>query len=109
MAEEFCLILTQRMQASGFLKTLLLRRIGSSIHAGLSTAKRMLASWGSIDMEDEEHVSDGDESISASRELSRVLTSEERSVLERFVTALEANQERDPKYERVRELLIERE
>ena len=60
-----------------------------------------------MDDEDEEHASAGDESMSAGRELSRSLTPEERSLLERFVAALEANQERDPKYERVRELLMD--
>jgi hypothetical protein len=38
LAEEFCRILGQRMKGSGFLKTLLLRRMGSSIHAGMCTA-----------------------------------------------------------------------
>ena len=47
----------------------------------------------------------GDEVSHATADLSKNLTSEERGLLERFVAALEANQERDPKYERVRELL----
>ncbi len=38
----------------------------------------------------------------------RTLTSEERSVLQRLLKALEANQERDPKYQIVRSLLLER-
>lgn len=50
------------MKGSGFLKTLLLRRVGSSIFAGLSTAQKLLSSWESID-EDEE---DEDEFLSES-------------------------------------------
>jgi superfamily II DNA/RNA helicase len=41
-------------------------------------------------------------------DLSRNLTAEERGLLERFVSALEANQERDPKYEIVRHYLVQR-
>ena len=52
-AEEFCEMLSHRMQASGFLKTLLLRRIGSSIEAGMNTAQKLLGEWQDIDEEDE--------------------------------------------------------
>ena len=38
LAEEFCRMLGRRLKASGFLKTLLLRRMGSSVYAGLQTA-----------------------------------------------------------------------
>jgi hypothetical protein len=111
LAEDFCHTLGERMQASGFLKTLLLRRMGSSIHAGFSTAIKMLESWESVDMEDEDEVEEEtsirDESTLAGRALSKTLTSEERILLERFVAALEANQERDPKYERIRAVLID--
>ena len=44
-AEEFCEALGHRMKGAGFLKTLLLRRVGSSIYAGLQTARRMLENW----------------------------------------------------------------
>ncbi|WP_373508588.1 helicase-related protein [Thiocapsa sp.] len=37
----------------------------------------------------------------------RTLTSTERAILQRFLKALEANQERDPKYRNVRSLLLE--
>jgi hypothetical protein len=88
------------MSGSGFLKTLLLRRVGSSIAAGHKTATQMLESWqdietGAVTLEedDEEHQAD------QAAGMSRTLTPEERALLERFVGALEANQERDPKYE----------
>lgn len=41
-AEEFCKLLGARVNTAGFFKTLLLRRIGSSIEAGRSTVEKML-------------------------------------------------------------------
>jgi len=68
----------------------------------------MLASWGSLVIgEAEETESDDDVGLEV-QSLSRTLTEEERLLLERFVKALEANQERDPKYGVVLECLRER-
>ena len=101
-AEEFCEILGHRMKAAGFLKTLLLRRVGSSIFAGMQTAKRMLGSWDDAvitDEEDEpEEEPEGENLPQAENKNSKTLTENERLLLEQFVAALEANQERDPKY-----------
>ncbi len=110
LAGEFCRILGQRLKSSGFLKTLLLRRMGSSIHAGLLTAQRMLESWETADYE-EDDVEDAPgeaETEQKTLEPSKSLTAEERNLLARLVAALEANQERDPKYEVVRQCLITR-
>ena len=108
LAEEFCRILGQRMKGSGFLKTLLLRRMGSSIHAGMCTAQKMLESWDSIDIDEEdeekEELLGEDEMVLAG--LYKTLTPTERKLLGRLAAALEANQERDPKYKRVREMLL---
>src|SRR5207245_2566449 len=42
-ADEFCLLVGQRPGLnSGFLKTILLRRVGSTIQAGRRTARKML-------------------------------------------------------------------
>ena len=106
LAEEFCDMLGQRVKGSGFLKTLLLRRMGSSIHAGMCTAQRMLESWESIDIDEEDEDEFLGEGETALTSLSKTLTTSERKVLERLVAALEANQERDPKYKRVREMLL---
>jgi len=110
LAEKFCEKLSDRMKAAGFLKTLLLRRVGSSIYAGLKTAEKMLAEWEEIEdaLEDEEDESSGDRDAPANSELSRSLTEEERHLLGRFVDALRANQERDPKYAAVRQCLLAR-
>jgi hypothetical protein len=99
LAEEFCRQLGARMKGSGFLRTLLLRRVGSSVAAGRKTAEDMLASWrdiGAIAPGWDRESEDEDSTISVN--MSRTLTEEERALLERFVKALEANQERDPKY-----------
>jgi len=100
-AEEFCKLLSSRMN-SGFLKTLLLRRVGSTIEAGRITAEKMLGTWADIAEEDEDDESQGEEFQAKS------LTPLERVALERFVRALEANQEQDPKYALVLEYLRER-
>lgn len=107
LAEEFCHMLGLRMRGSGFLKTLLLRRLGSSIHAGMCTAQRMLESWDSIDVDEEDEEEQLGEGEMALAGLSRTLATPERTLLERLVAALEANQERDPKYERVLEMLLD--
>ena len=41
-AEEFCRLLQQRVAGAGFFKTLLLRRLGSSMEAGRRTVMRLL-------------------------------------------------------------------
>jgi len=111
-AEEFCEVLGQRMKAAGFLKTLLLRRVGSSIFSGMETAKRMLISWDDAVIAEEEDEPE-DESTSENtpkieNHNSKTLTEHERSLLEQFVAALEANKERDPKYAVVLDLLKKR-
>lgn len=106
-AEEFSRALGRRLGASGFLKTLLLRRVGSSIQSGLATARKMLATWESLEESDEE---DDDELIEDTSDLagfSRTLTGEERRLLEAFVAALEASREEDPKYRAVRRYIID--
>jgi hypothetical protein len=109
LAEEFSRALSTRMGGSGFLKTLLLRRVGSSIAAGRKTAEQMLGSWQEI--ETGRAVLEGDEEerdTGRAASMSRTLTPEERALLKRFVDTLEANQERDPKYAVVLDTLTTR-
>lgn len=100
-AEEFCGLLGRRMKAAGFLKTLLLRRMGSSIFAGRETARRMLKDWddAAITAEEDEPEEDTEAQPPVAAGQTRTLTAAERTLLEQFAAALEANQERDPKYE----------
>ncbi len=99
LAENFCQQLSQRMKGSGFLKTLLLRRVGSSIAAGRATVEKLLGSWQDIDAAVADVEGDEDEHQDANAaNMSRTLTLDERTLLERFLKALEASQERDPKW-----------
>jgi len=121
-AEDFCKTLGARMKAAGFLKTLLLRRVGSSVAAGKATAEKMLANWQQIpdtaedDEEDEPEVPTQDHGEQAVTQAPapvaaggfRSLTTEERAQLQKFLDLLTANQDSDPKYQMVREYLLER-
>lgn len=116
-AEEFCDTLSERLKAAGFLRTLLLRRVGSSIYAGLCTAQRMLGVWEDLDAAEgeedddqyeEETFAEGTPQLESTSALSRTLTQRERALLQRFTDELRANQERDPKYEIVRRCLLQR-
>ncbi len=101
-AEEFCNLLGKRNKSSGFLKTLLLKRIGSSVIAGLNTGRKMLNEWNTSfsDWAEEEE----DQCI----ENIKNLTLEEEKLLVKYVKALETNETTDPKFEKVFQLLIER-
>ncbi len=103
LAEAFTEELGERMRGAGFLKTLLLRRVGSTIYAGRKTAEKMLSEWEELAEDWEE-----DADISQLQSLSRTLTTLEKGHLEHFLAALEANQERDPKYTNVKEYLFEK-
>jgi len=102
LAEEFCQMLAARLPGAGFLKTLLLRRVGSTIAAGQITAQKMLGTWQAIEEADE------DEDNGEINAESRTLTPAEREKLQAFSLALEANQERDPKFAVVMECLRDR-
>lgn len=98
-AEEFCNEIGKRSKSAGFLKTLLLKRIGSSVEAGKHTGYKMLNEWstGLSDLTDEEdEVRDSD---------IKNLTEIESKLLNNFVKALESNETRDPKYDKTVELL----
>ena len=94
-AEAFCQLLAKRLSA-GFFRTMLLRRIGSTMAAGCLTVARMLRGW-----EDAEDFEDDEEAPAAFR----TLTPEERALLERLAEALEAHAEQDPKCAAVLRLL----
>lgn len=104
-AERFCDLFQKRVRGGGFLKTLLLRRVGSSMEAGRTTALKMLGTWEDIFDEDgleEEEVYDTESKTEV-----KTLTPEERDCLERFIATLEANKDDDPKYNHVLRLLVD--
>lgn len=117
-AELFSEELAKRMVAGGFMRTMLLRRIGSSMKAGENTARKMLAEWRltepEVKTEEEMHVSfdpeqeEEEEETDHPTSASKTLTQRERELLEQIIRQLEANKERDPKYLHLREYLFEK-
>ncbi len=97
LAEEFCGLLDKRTNA-GLFRTVLLRRIGSTIEAGRLTVTKILHD-GELrnDLNDDDET---DDRIGA-------LTSEERQLLSRLAQAMEANRDQDPKYAAVKGLLVD--
>ena len=89
-AEEFSRLLSKRVKGGGFIKTLLLKRIGSTMIAGENTAKKMLR-WG---MSIDDDYEDSEVELTEVKEL----TDEERECLRKFIKTIERNKEKDPKY-----------
>ena len=102
LAEEFCRLLAERAN-TGFFRTLLLRRMGSTMEAGRRTVENILHDWEHVDDSEDDEESTGEDSVGDFR----TLTGPERDVLQRLQDALEANRERDPKYAIVRRLLVD--
>ncbi len=104
-AEAFCRELGKRNKGAGFLKTLLLKRIGSSIEAGRNTGNKMLNEWNTyIDEVIGEEDCENEKDIEKSSEI-KDLTREEKILLRKYVKALESTEAVDPKYEKTVELL----
>jgi hypothetical protein len=99
-AEEFCAILARRPGLnSGFMKTILLRRVGSTVEAGRLTALQMLGT--DVESAEEEWDDEGQESPSSIYPL----TDEEKGALSRFLRILEENRDEDPKLRQVERIL----
>lgn len=110
LAEEFCFSLATRVKSAGFISTLMLKRIGSTIAAGENTAKKMLA-WTTEGREILEEIlgddEDFDEEISNTDDVSEIknLTTEELDYLEALVKQLTNSQDTDPKYSKLLNIL----
>jgi hypothetical protein len=105
-AENFCRLLARRVKSAGFFKTLLLRRLGSSIVAGKATITRLLARAEVIDTDDTEE----DEELlpdDARPTAFEDFTAEEVQSLHRCLTLLESSGEEDPKLAEVYRYLFE--
>ncbi len=102
-AERFCQMLQQRVRGAGFFKTLLLRRLGSSMEAGRRTVVKLLGKdYASVDeeeddIEDEEPAGPGRPPTAVS-ELKN-FTMDEISALDRCYQLLKEGGNRDPKLE----------
>lgn len=101
-AEEFSKLLGKRIKGGGFIKTLLLKRVGSTIYAGEQTAIKML-NWGNISDDFEE----GEELEKFDENSIKNLTDEERQCLHNFLQTIQSNKENDPKYQLTYDLLVE--
>lgn len=108
-AEEFCELLGKRVRSAGLYKTLLLRRIGSTMASGQKTIENLLNKNEQIlenrsiywDEEDEELEDNVNSEF-------RNLSGEEIKLLRQCRQLLEDNQEKDPKYQEVRYYLLEK-
>jgi len=97
-AEEFCEMIAKRVKGGGFLRTLLLKRIGSSIQAGKKTGLKLRNDWGNnLDFLSEEEEEDYGQI--------KNLTPEEYKILNKYVNALLSNKAEDPKFNKLVELL----
>ena len=104
-AEAFCDLLQQRMRGAGFFKTLLLRRLGSSMEAGRSTVAKLLGMSPEIsDDEDEDDANEdlwGNEGQPQGDSQFRNFSTDEIASLERCLDLLEQGGNRDPKLEAI--------
>ncbi len=115
-AELFSEELSKRMKSGGFMRTMLLRRMGSSIRAGENTARKMLNEWDTlIEMEEQdamdlEQEEEGFLSVNSQPKplqgASKTLSQRERDLLELLLRHLESNRERDPKYIELKKYLV---
>jgi len=105
-AELFSQLLGQRIKSSGFIKTMLLRRLCSSMFAGFQTGSRMLNNWAN-EIGDEEDDDTDDTALTDEGSPFKNLSQEEIDCLKRFVRILEEHQEKDPKYDLLKQILTE--
>jgi hypothetical protein len=108
-AEVFSDLLKQRVQGAGFFKTLLLRRLGSSIEAGRRTVRKLLGldpETGEEDDEEDEEPENEDERAPAAPDDFKNFTDPEKRSLTRCLQLLEQGGNRDPKLEAVTGYLL---
>jgi ERCC4-related helicase len=107
-AEEFCELLGRRIRSAGLYKTLLLRRIGSTMFAGQKTIENLL---NTNERETENTIevwSEEDEELEDTESQNRDLAGDEIELLRQCRQLLEDNQEKDPKYQEVKQYLSDR-
>jgi len=104
-AEEFSMHLKDRIKSSGFIKTLLLRRVGSTMIAGRNTAQGMLNNNLSTNEDEDDDYDDENGELISSTQF-REFTKNEIACLQKFVSILNEHIDEDPKYKQLLELLI---
>ena len=104
-AEEFAKLMKERFRGkNSYLKTILLRRLGSSMIAGYKTALNLLKKWSVISEENENNFQffeeDEIEEVEIKEEVS-LLNDAEIELLHQFIKILDANKEDDPKLKKI--------
>jgi hypothetical protein len=108
-AEVFSELLKQRVQGAGFFKTLLLRRLGSSIEAGRRTVRKLLGldpETGEEDDEEDEEPENGEDRAPMAPDDFKNFTDPEKRSLARCLQLLDQGGNRDPKLEAVTGYLL---
>lgn len=109
-AQDFCDLLSKRVKGGGFLSTLILKRIGSTIVSGEYTARKLLA-WTEEGREflaeefDEDEDENVDNEVEDRQSQIKNLTSEEVSCLKLLLDFLKQNKDNDPKYLKLKKIL----
>lgn len=99
-AEAFCRLLQQRVKGAGFFKTLLLRRLGSSMEAGRKTVEKLLAhSTEDLGEEDDDSVDESNGHNGAEPSDFKDFTQAEVAALNRCLGLLKQGGNQDPKLE----------
>jgi len=110
IAEEFCDMLSKRVNSGGFMSTLLLKRIGSTMFAGENTAKKMLKWTGEgkdrLHLLFDELTEEDDEDEESVQSDIKDLTAEEVDCLARLIHVLKSNTDADPKYIKAKDILM---
>lgn len=101
-AEEFCRLLQQRVKGAGFFKTLLLRRLGSSMEAGRKTVLKLLGSTPDelSDEDDDDNEDDSAHTPHADSDFKN-FTQAEVASLKRCLELLQQGGNNDPKLDAV--------
>ena len=100
-AEGFSKLLQNRVKGAGFFKTLLLRRMGSSMESGRRTLRKLLGQEPDL-VADEDDDDSEEESVSEFKDF----TPEELQKLQRCLALLEQGGNQDPKLEAVLQYLL---
>lgn len=108
-AEAFCSLVGQHHRGTGFLKTLVLRRMGSSILAGMNTARKMLGEpLEANETIDETTEGDSEEQpVVEMSEFGKSLNEAEREELRRMLRSMAEYRSKDPKFENVTRYLLD--
>ncbi len=108
LAQQFCDLHAARARESGLLRTIILRRIGSSMYAGLKTAERMLEKYdlGSILNEDDDATENTDTQPNQNKHVYN-LSNDETKVLRELTGILSIHKHDDPKYDELKFKLID--